>query len=119
MFTKIKTQRIATGSLFKLIGLGLTCTFVPLTTIMGMLSLFGAQTIQWHGQALTGISGLLSSPLTGLLLAGIFTLLIGGCTALGLWLYSLFRPITVLAKFSDVSASAVWTGEASIARMQT
>lgn len=105
MFKETTVQRIAAGSLFKLIGLGLVCTFVPLTTIMGVFSLFGAQIVKLNGQAVTGITGLLSSPFIGLFIAGIFTLLIGGCIVLGLWIYSLFRPITVLAKFPDTSAN--------------
>jgi len=107
MFKEITVQRIAAGSLFKLIGLGLAGVFVPITTIMGVFSLLGVQaiTIKWNDQALTGIAGLLSSPFIGLFIAGIFTLLIGSCVVLGLRFYSLFRPITVLAKFPNTSAN--------------
>ena len=106
MFKEITVRRISAGSLFKLAGLGLVLTLVPFTTFMGVFALFGAHTVNWNGQAITGVAGLVSSPFIGLFIAGCFTLLLGGCMALGLWLYSLFRPITVLAKIGDASDNA-------------
>jgi hypothetical protein len=78
--------------------IGLGCSMVPLFTILGVLAAFGAQTVNWNGQPLTGLSGLAASPLIGLRLAGIGTVFLGSACALGLWLYSFIRPMRILVE---------------------
>lgn len=86
-------RQLSTGSVYKLIACGTVCSLVPLMTIMGLLSTFGWSSVNMNGQALTGVSGLLLSPLLGLLLALLLTALLGSLVALGLWVYSFIRPL--------------------------
>lgn len=101
MFKEITIQRISVGTLFKLVGFGLALTLMPFSILMGCLAMFGASTVGWNQQPVTGFAGLLAAPLIGLCLTIIFTILIGSCMALGLWLYSRFRPITLQVKVTN------------------
>jgi len=105
MFREITVRRLSAGTIFKLVGLGLALTLIPFTLVMGVLAFFGASTVSWNQQPLTGWTGLVASPFIGAFLAVCFTMLLGCCMAFGLWAYSWFRPVTLLAK-SDNSASA-------------
>ena len=98
MFTLIRIERLSVGSIFKLIAIGMGCSFVPLCVFFGILAAFGAQTVTWNGQHLTGVSGLLVSPLIGLMVSGIGAVLLGSACAFGLWVYSLVRPMSILVK---------------------
>lgn len=102
MFTEIKVQRLSAGTVFKLAAIGLACSFLPICVFFGVLAAFGAQTITWNGQHLTGLSGLAMSPVIGLMITGIGTLLLGSACAFGLWLYSLVRPMSILVKSAEV-----------------
>lgn len=101
MFKEIAVLRISVGTLFKLVALGLTLSLIPLTLLLGIFALFGASTVNWNQQPVTGVSGLLTSPLIGLLLATAFTMFLGTCMAFGLWLYSKFRPLTLRVKVAN------------------
>jgi hypothetical protein len=98
MFKEITVQRISTGTLFKLAGLGLTLTLIPFSILMGCLALYGFETVRWNEEPLTGVTGLLASPFIGAFVTGAFTIFLGACMALGLWLYSWFRPLTLRVK---------------------
>lgn len=98
MFKEIFVARISAGSLFKLAGVGLFFTLVPFTLIMGCFAFFGASTVHWNQQPLTGFTGLIASPFIGMFLAAMFTMLLGSCMVLGLWIYSQFRILTLLVK---------------------
>jgi len=103
MFTETRIQRLSAGTVFKLVAVGLACSLLPLCILFGVLAAFGAQTITWNGQHLTGVSGLAMSPVIGLMITGIGTVLLGSACAFGLWLYSLVRPISILAKSIKVT----------------
>lgn len=98
LFQDITIQRLSVGSLFKLVALGLGLTLIPFSLLMGCLALFGASTVGWNQQPLTGVTGLLAAPLMGIFLTAIFTLLIGTSMAIGLWLHARFRPLTLRVK---------------------
>ena len=53
-------------------------------TLMGLLSTFGWGSVKMNGHALTGLSGLVLSPLVGLMLAMVLTAIVGSLVALGL-----------------------------------
>jgi hypothetical protein len=106
MFTEITVQRLSAGTIFKLAGLGLVITLIPFTFVMGVLAFFGASTVNWNQQQLTGWTGLIASPFIGMFLAALFTMFLGCCMAFGLWLYSKFRPLTLLAKVANSKAGA-------------
>ena len=98
MFKEIVVQRISTGTLFKLAGLGLTLTLIPFSFLMGILALYGVETVSWNEEPLTGVTGLMASPFIGAFVSGVFTIFLGASMALGLWLYSWFRPLTLRVK---------------------
>ncbi len=106
MFKEITIRRISAGTLFKLTGLGLSLSIVPFALLMGVFALFGVPTVNWNGQPLTGMAGLIASPFIGLFITGIFTMLLGACMAFGLFLYSLARPISLLIKAVDNEVDA-------------
>jgi hypothetical protein len=98
VFTEITIQRLSAGTVYKLAAIGLACSLLPLFTFFGVLAALGAQTITWNGQHLTGLSGLAMSPVLGLMMTGVGTLLMGSACAFGLWLYSFVRPMSILVK---------------------
>jgi hypothetical protein len=103
VFTEIRIQRLSAGTVFKLAAVGLGCSLLPVCIFFGVLAAFGAQTITWNGQHLTGLSGLAMSPVVGLMFTGVGTLLLGSACAFGLWLYSLVRPMSILVKSAEVT----------------
>lgn len=105
MFQEIVVQRLSAGSVFKLVAVGTSVTFISFSIIMGFFALFGANTITWNNENIHGITGLLASPFIGIFLSLIFTLLLGSSIAFGLWVFSKFRPITLLVKQNNASAN--------------
>ena len=72
---------------------------------MGCFALFGADTLTWNKEQMHGIAALLVSPFVGLFIALIFTLFLGSAMAFGLWVYSKFRPITLLVRQNGTGAN--------------
>jgi len=105
MYKEITIQRLSAGSLFKLSAIGLFATIVPFSVLLGFGALFGASTINWDQQAITGTAGLIASPFIGALTALIFTMILGCSMAFGVWLFSLFRPLSLLVKGLDAGGS--------------
>ena len=95
MIEKIEIKRLATGTIFKILIFGSLFSIVPFSLLMGILSLFGASTVSWNGQPLTGITGLIASPFIGVFIALLFSGIFGLFLSAGLWVYSRFKP-TVL-----------------------
>ncbi len=98
MFTAISTHRLSVGSVYKLWLIGLSVSMVSLGVLFGVLAMFGFNTVTWNEQPLHGVAGLIGGPLLGVFVALLFTAIFGSAAALGLWLYSKFRPITLLVK---------------------
>jgi hypothetical protein len=98
MFKHITVQRLSVGSLFKLLAIGTSFSLVPFGLLMGVFALFGASTVHWNGQQLTGVAGLIASPFVGLFIALLLTVFAGATCALGLWLFSKLKPLELLAK---------------------
>jgi len=93
MFETLQIQRFSFGTVYKILFLASTFSMVPLAILMGLFAFFGAETIVWNGQHLTGLMGLIASPFVGIMMALIFTGFLGTLFACGLWLYSKFRPL--------------------------
>lgn len=93
MFESITVQRFSVGSIYKLLAIGSGCSLIPFCILMGCFALFGAGTVNWNGQSLTGIDGLVAALFTGVFLAALITGFFGTMLAIGLWLYSRFRPL--------------------------
>ena len=96
MFESITFRRLSAGSVYKLLAIGWICSLLPFSVLMGVLSLFGAETINWNGRQLTGVAGLIASPFVGLFVIALFVALFGSMCAFGLWVYSKVRPLQVV-----------------------
>ena len=98
MYEEIIVQRLSMGSLFKLLIIGLSLTFFPICILFGVMAFFGTSTIQWNNEYVYGLSGLLVSPVIGVMLVAMMSCFVGFATGIGLWLYSQFRPISLVIK---------------------
>lgn len=96
MFTPITPRRLSVGSVYKLWFIGLSVSLMPLGIMFGALALFGLNTVTWNQRPLHGIAGLAGGLLIGIFLAILSTAILGSAAALGLWLYSKFRPLALL-----------------------
>ena len=67
---KIRLRRIKAGSLFKLVLLSSSAIFIPMIIFFGVLAFFGAKTVTFSGEHVTGVKGLI----TALIMAPFFTL---------------------------------------------
>jgi len=65
MSETLRIQRLRGGTLFKVIFIGNCLFFIPFSVLMGILSFFGAATLKWNGQPLTGFASLIASPFIG------------------------------------------------------
>jgi hypothetical protein len=95
MEEEIEVRRLKVSSIFELLGLGYLFFFVPFALIMGIFSLFGAETIHWNSQPITGIPGLITSPFIGAFIALLFTGFSGVTVSIGLWIFSNLKPLTI------------------------
>lgn len=95
MIEKIEIKRLATGTIFKILIFGSLFSIVPFSMLMGVLSLFGATTVSWNGQPLTGVTGLIASPFIGVFIALLFSGIFGLFISAGLWVYSRFKPMVL------------------------
>lgn len=93
MKTTIILKRFTAGSLFKIIGLGYAISLVLFSVVMGGLALFGANTVNWNGHHLTGVSGLVAAPFIGAFLAVVFTLFTWVAFAFSYWLVARFGSV--------------------------
>lgn len=95
MFKRIEVWRLSAGSVYKLLSIGTFFSVVPFCTLMGLFALFGAGTLSWNDEPVTGISGLLAGPFIGAFISGLFVAIWGSGCVLGLWIYSRFFSITI------------------------
>lgn len=93
MDNTITVKRLRSGTIFKLLLIGNLVFFLPLSLLAGVLSMFGASTVTWNGQVITGLPALLVSPLSGALFTLVFSILGWVSVFIGLWIYSAFRPL--------------------------
>ena len=98
--------RLRTGTVFRLLATGFFGSLVPFSVAMGVLAAFGLHTITWNKAPVTGLSGLMLSPVIGILGALLFTAFFGTAVAFGLWIMSKLRPsirIDVVGLKSDAT----------------
>ena len=88
-------RRLSTGSVYKIVFYGSWIGSVPIFFVLSLFAAGGAEIMSWNGRYITGISALFTGPLLGLFMATIFAALVGSMTALGLWIYSKFKTLTL------------------------
>ena len=106
MFSTFSVKRLSAGSIYKLAFIGVTTTFIPLGLVFGVLALLGANTVQWNNEPLHGVSGLFAGPVFGVIMALFLSAFLGTASALGLWLYSKFRPLSLSGKTLELQAGS-------------
>lgn len=97
MSTPLTLHRLSTGSIYKLVFIGLMASMLPLGLLMGVLAWIGFDTVNWQGMPVSGPAGVLVGVMAGLWVALTFTLVMGSLMALGLRLYARFRPLRLRA----------------------
>jgi len=102
MDNTITVKRLRSGTVFKLLLIGNLAFFLPLALLVGILGMFGASTVTWNGQVMTGLPALLVSSLSGSLFALVFSVFGWISVFIGLWVYSAFRPLAL--EFIPLSA---------------
>ena len=109
----ITAQKISKASFFKLNLIAFGIGFFFFFLICGVAAIFGAETVKWEGQPVTGINGLLLA----LAMWPFFTLFITAFLwvfgVFGLWVYSFFKPIKVRFKGSVTSEETTNSSQAS------
>jgi len=93
MDNAITVKRLRAGTVFKLLLIGNLTFFVPLGLLAGVMSMFGASTVIWNDQVVTGLPAMLVSPLSGAVFALVISVLGWISVFIGLWVYSAYRPV--------------------------
>ncbi len=93
--TEIEVKKVSTGTVYKLFAIGLSVGFVPLFLFFGVFGAMGYEVLTWNEQPVTGIKAIFLSPFMGVFMALMFTGMLGTVCVFGLWLFSLFRPMSV------------------------
>ena len=106
MFSTFSVNRLSAGSIYKLMFIGLTSSLIPLGFVFGVLAFFGANTVRWNNEPLHGASGLFAGPLLGVVMALFLSAFLGTTSALGLWLYSKFRPLSLSGKALELQSGS-------------
>lgn len=101
MIQAIEVRRLSTGTVFKLVAIGLFSVWLPLMLLMGLAAMLGAGTVNWQGAEVTGLPALFAALFMGVIMAGLGTLFVGASLALGLWLYSLLKPLELVYRQDD------------------
>ncbi len=95
MSTTVRIKRLTIGTLFKLVALGTLIPIVALCLLCGLLALGGMETVQVNGNAVTGAGGLLAAAIMAPIFWLVITVLGWLSLFVGLWLFSLVRPIQI------------------------
>ncbi|KUJ84384.1 hypothetical protein AWR36_001385 [Microbulbifer flavimaris] len=92
---EITARKISKRSVFKIYFLGLSGGFFFLFLFYGIRALFGAETVKWDGEPVTGVAGLAISVIMWPVMSFIFSAFMWLFSVVGLWMYSLINPITI------------------------
>ena len=74
--------------------------------MFGILAATGVEIVSWNGNYVTGPSALIGTPLLGLFMATLFGAFVGSMAALGLWLFSKFRSISLYIEFEEAESES-------------
>lgn len=92
----LEVKKISVGTVFKIVAIGLSTLFVIFGVISEIMGVMGFDTgITFNNQPVTGIKAIVLAPLFSLIGALIMTAIFGSMIALGLWIYSFFKPIKI------------------------
>jgi|GEM_PF-420436 hypothetical protein len=89
----ITIRRFTVASLFKIVAIGCIISLFGFSLLVGILSLFGAHTVHWNRESVTGMAGLTMSVFLGGILALAFTIIGWIGFAISFWLFSRFSSL--------------------------
>ncbi len=95
---EVSAKNISKKSLFKLLFQSIGYGLIAFSILMGVLSIFGFETVTWNEEPITGFMGFLTSIPVGLLLGLMFTCFMWLIGILGLWINSYFKGVTIVFK---------------------
>jgi hypothetical protein len=95
MTKTLQVSRLRTGTIYKLVLLGLLVGSVPVFLVSGLLASADLITLNWNDQPVTGPKAIFIGPLMGLFFALVLTAIAGSVMALGLWIFGRFRPLAL------------------------
>lgn len=101
MYRVLSIRKVATGSVFKLVLIGLSCSLPVTFLFLSMLTHWGLGSFKVNGQA----ASLWGSATVGVLLAVAMTLIVGALMSLGLWLFALFKPMELVVRLESDAGS--------------
>ena len=81
-------HRLRTKSVFKIIFVGLSCSLIPLWTILGILASFGVVNLYWGPESITGFKAVVLGPFFGIIITIVFGFFTSVFASLGLILFS-------------------------------
>lgn len=102
----IRVKRLSTGSVFKLVAIGMLIPICVIFTISGAFALCGMQWLYINGIAIQGVHGFLEDIIAGPFIWLVVTLYFGTMMVVGLGLYSLMRPIEVIDRLAGCRSLA-------------
>ncbi|MEY2427809.1 MAG: hypothetical protein QOJ40_694 [Verrucomicrobiota bacterium] len=88
-------RRFAALSMLKIVAVGCIISLCGFSLMMGFLALFGAHTVQWNHQSLTGMAGLMNSVFIAAFLSFGFTLFGWIGFVISFWLFSKFSSLSL------------------------
>ena len=92
---KIRIRRIKAGSLFRLLTAAVFSVCVPWFLLLGILALFGLQTIYLNGHAVYGIEGLIAAIIMALIFSVISSIIGWIVLYVVILIWGHFMPITI------------------------
>ncbi|MBI2496601.1 MAG: hypothetical protein HYV75_01265 [Opitutae bacterium] len=90
---KIRLRRIKAGSLFKLVLLSSSAIFIPMIVFFGVLAFFGAKTVSFSGEHVTGLKGLITALIMAPFFTIFFSLFAWVGAYIGIRVYGYFWPL--------------------------
>lgn len=90
---RIRIRRFKAGSMFKLMLIAVGTMWIPLFVIFGIAALFGAETVHFSNEPVTGIKGLIAALIMAPFFVGMLTLFVWAGAYIGVRIWGHFRPI--------------------------
>lgn len=98
---RLEVKKLSKATILKIYFIGIGVSAMTFTTLCSIAALFGAETVNWNGDQITGSAALIYGPLIGAMITVFATLLCTGLSIFGLWVYSFFKPLSL--EFTELS----------------
>ena len=92
---KLEVKKLSKATVLKIYFIGIGISAMAVTVLSGIAAFFGAETVNWNGEQVTGGAALIYGPLIGLMFTIFASLFFWILSLFGLWVYSFFRPLSL------------------------